>query len=168
MADDYYDPKLAYNKQTGGTVPGGAQAFVYAFEDTSFTTPLAITDESGLPIPYLVASDDGIYPGFIVPSGQQRVRVKSGDFVTPMTSDKGRKGDAGADGAPGVGVPALNTGAPGQVVTHDGTTAKWATPPAAGSGISGAPNVWPSLFPRSSTRTRRRRSRTRPRSAVAF
>lgn len=104
MAVDYFDAKLALNQEATNVVPG-AVAQVYAAEDTSFTTPLAITDLTGVPLTALIASPMGIYPPFKVVSGQQDVLAKSGPMVTPLTSREGSRGPAGNDGDPGVGLP---------------------------------------------------------------
>lgn len=101
---DYFDAKLALNQEATNVVPG-AVAQVYAAEDTAFTTPLAITDLTGVPLTALIASPMGIYPPFKVVSGQQDVIAKSGPMMTPLTSREGSRGPAGAAGAAGVGLP---------------------------------------------------------------
>lgn len=104
MADDYFDAKLALNGETGNVV-AGAQATVYALEDTGFTTPLEITDMSGIPLANLIASPTGIYPQFKVVSGEQKVMAKSGAMVTPLTSAEGTRGLPGDPGPAGIGLP---------------------------------------------------------------
>lgn len=79
-----YDAKLALD-QNGNRVIN-AEANVYAASDTTFSTPLVITDSSGHPLDKLRSNSDGIYPAFRVPSGALQINVKSGDRVTPMTS----------------------------------------------------------------------------------
>lgn len=82
---DYFNQALAWNEQTGNTVPN-AVAQVYAMDDTALATPLAITDMTDTPLPALVAAPNGVYPAFKVPSGQTQVLAKSGDVITPLTS----------------------------------------------------------------------------------
>ena len=131
MADDYFDPKLALNLETGNVVPG-AQAQVYAIEDTSFLTPLAITDMTGIPLAALIASPTGIYPSFKVVTGEQVVLAKSGSMVTPITSVEGSRGPAGQPGSPGVGLPSATSLPDGYTpVTASGT---WTAQPAGTTG----------------------------------
>lgn len=63
-----------------------AEAFVYAVTDTTFLSPLPITDLQGVPFAggKLVASN-GQYPQFRPPAGVEQVYVKSGDRVTMLT-----------------------------------------------------------------------------------
>lgn len=82
---DYFDQKVALNNTTGNTVPN-AVAQIFAMDDITFSTPLAITDLTDSPLETLVASPNGIYPAFKVPSGETQVLAKSGDVVTPITS----------------------------------------------------------------------------------
>ena len=103
MVDDYFDSTLALNP-AGGTVPN-AVATVYALDDITFTTPLEITNMSGVIIDSIVASPDGIYPAFKVTSGERKVNAKSGEYITPITSMEGMRGEPGAPGEPGVGLP---------------------------------------------------------------
>ena len=146
MADDYFDVKLALNPETGNTVPG-AVAQVYAADDTSFTSPLAITDLTGVPLGALIASPTGIYPAFRVVSGLQRVVAKSGPLITPITSAEGSRGPKGDPGDAGSGVDPSGS-APGQVLTSTGPSSEpqWRDAPAS-AGIQGAPSAWPSAFP---------------------
>lgn len=148
MADDYFDAKLALNPETGNVV-AGAVAQVFAPEDSTFSTPLEITDLAGVPLGALIASPTGIYPPFRVVSGLQDVYAKSGPVITPITSREGSRGAPGAPGTPGIGVPPLADGTPGQVVMHDGTGTRWGDPAGSGggSGIIGAPARWPDSFP---------------------
>lgn len=84
MAEDYYDAKLALNPTTGSVVPN-AVAQVYAMSDTTFSTPLPITDLTEVPIPNLVASPSGVYPPFKCP-GHTQVIARAGEAKTPLTS----------------------------------------------------------------------------------
>lgn len=81
---DYFSAAVALDQN--GRVIRDAEADVYALGDTSFTTPLAITDPSGVPMAKLRSNSDGIYPEFRVVSGAQQIIAKSGDRTTPMTS----------------------------------------------------------------------------------
>ncbi len=145
MADDYFDAKLALNPETGNVV-AGASALVYAISDTSFTTPLTITDLQGIPLGALIASPTGIYPPFIVTTGEQKVLAVSGSMRTPLTSVEGSRGPQGEPGDPG-DVDSADSAA-GQVLTSQGPDLppRWQDQ-AGGSGIAGAPSAWPSTFP---------------------
>lgn len=104
MADDFYDYKLAIDPLTGNIVPG-ATAAVYTVDDTAHSTPLAITDLQGVPLPgnQITAGPTGIFPPFKVVSGAKRViavDVSSG-VVTPMSSEIGKQGEPGEDGPQG-------------------------------------------------------------------
>ncbi|MEX8031668.1 SGNH/GDSL hydrolase family protein [Microbacterium sp. 20-116] len=83
----YFPATLAVDSNTG-TRLRNAEAQVFAMTDTSFTTPLAITDVSGVPFTgnKLISNSDGIYPEFKPPAGVTQVIVKSGQALTPMTS----------------------------------------------------------------------------------
>lgn len=82
----YFPATLAVDSNTG-TRLRNAEAQVYAMTDTSFSSPLAITDVAGVPITgnKLVSNSDGIYPEFKPPAGVTQVIVKSGQALTPMT-----------------------------------------------------------------------------------
>lgn len=105
MADDYFDAKLALNPTTGNVV-AGASALVYAADDLSFVTPLAITDLQGIPLAALIASPTGVYPPFKVADEPEKVLAKSGTMITPLTSVNGSKGPKGDPGDAGTGLPA--------------------------------------------------------------
>lgn len=83
----YFPATLAVDSNTG-TRLRNAEAQVFAMTDTSFTTPLAITDVAGVPFTgnKLISNSDGIYPEFKPPAGVTQVIVKSGQALTPMTS----------------------------------------------------------------------------------
>lgn len=131
MADDYFDAKLALNLETGNVVPG-AEAQVFAPEDSSFSNPLDITDLNGIPLAVLIASPTGIYPAFRVVSGEQKVLAKSGSMITPLTSAEGSRGPAGQPGADGVGLPSAASLPDGYTpVTASGA---WTAQPAGTSG----------------------------------
>lgn len=145
MDDDYFDMKLAWNDAVGNIVPG-AMAQVFAITDTSFTTPLEITDLSGIPLNYLVASPNGIYPPFKVVSGDVKVIAKSGSMLTPIASVEGSRGAPGEPGPPGIGLPDPSGLPDGAVPVANG--GEWgAQVITGGSGPTGAPAVWPDTFP---------------------
>lgn len=86
---DYFDYRLAIDPAAGAVVPN-ATAHVYAVEDTAFASPLPITDVSGTPIAELLASPTGVFPQFMVPSGETQVMVRtSNGIVTPAVSIAG-------------------------------------------------------------------------------
>ncbi|MEW1990703.1 hypothetical protein [Microbacterium sp. NPDC078849] len=104
MADDYFDPKIALNPETGNVVPG-AQAQIFAMQDTAAEFPLEITDLADVPLAYLIASPTGVYPAFKVVSGETDVYAKSGPIMTPITSKEGSRGEPGEPGPAGEGLP---------------------------------------------------------------
>lgn len=86
MLDDYFDYTQAINPQGGGVLQPNAEALVYAITDTTFSTPLQITDLNGIPMDKLRAGPNSVYPQFKVMTGETQVNVKSGDLVTRLTS----------------------------------------------------------------------------------
>jgi len=83
---DKFDFELAYNPATNILVPG-AEFEVYAVDDTTFTTPLALFDpDSGATIDPLVSSSVGVLPQFAVDGNPTQVVIKSGAFATLLTS----------------------------------------------------------------------------------
>jgi lysophospholipase L1-like esterase len=81
---DYFPATLAADGN-GNTVKN-ATAQVYALADTNLSTPLALTDLQGVPMPELRSSDLGIYPAFRVVNQTMQIVVVSGSLRTPMTS----------------------------------------------------------------------------------
>lgn len=85
----YFPATLAVDSNTG-TRLRNAEAQVFAFNDSTFSTPLPITDNSPVPVPIpgnvLRSNADGIYPEFRVVGQVTQVYVKSGQALTPMTS----------------------------------------------------------------------------------
>lgn len=134
MADDYFDAKLALNPETGNVV-AGASAEVFALADTSFSTPLAITDLQGIPLASLIASPTGIYPPFKVASGETDVMVKSGAMITPVTSKEGSRGDPGEPGPAGVGLPSAAALPDGYIPVV--ASGQWSAAPAPSGGGGG-------------------------------
>lgn len=83
----YFPATLAVDVATR-TPLRDVQAQVYAVTDTTFSTPLAITDMTDVPFTgnTLMANGDGIYPDFKVVGSVPQVIVKAGQALTPMTS----------------------------------------------------------------------------------
>lgn len=95
--DDYFPATIAIDPTTSILVKG-AESQVFAWADTSFSTPLAITDLLGVPIAYLESSPSALYSEFKVPGHVQvRVRDTHSGVVTPMTSFYGAVIAAGLD-----------------------------------------------------------------------
>ncbi|MFL2002003.1 hypothetical protein [Microbacterium sp. A1-JK] len=84
MIIDYFPASVAAD--ANANLARNAEANVYALADTSFSTPLSITDLQGVPMAKLTSSDVGIFPPFRVVNGTQQIVVVSGDLKTPMTS----------------------------------------------------------------------------------
>jgi hypothetical protein len=84
MIIDYFPATIAADGN-GNTVKN-ATAQVYALADTNLSTPLALTDLQGVPMPELRSSDLGIYPAFRVVNQTMQIVVVSGSLRTPMTS----------------------------------------------------------------------------------
>jgi len=82
-----YFPATAAVDGASGARLRYAEAQVYAWADTNYSTPLAITDLQGIPmVENKLIAVDGVYPDFRPPADVLQVRAKSGSFVTPMTS----------------------------------------------------------------------------------
>ena len=82
---DYFPATVALDPLTDAALEG-AVAEVFAIEDTSYTTPLEITDIGGASMgTTLVAGPTGIFPAFRV-DGYTQVVPKVGDIVTPPIS----------------------------------------------------------------------------------
>lgn len=84
MLIDYFPKHLAVDPATGSVVPG-ATGTVFDAADTSFSTPLPVTDMAGVPVAALTAGPTGIFPDFKCP-GHTQVTIRSGTFVTPVQS----------------------------------------------------------------------------------
>lgn len=86
---DSFDFPIAYNPTTDELVTG-ATFTVYAVDDIALATPLAVTDPvSGAAITPLVSSSIGVLPSFAVAGDPAQVILKSGTFVTLLTSKYG-------------------------------------------------------------------------------
>ncbi|MDF2554116.1 MAG: hypothetical protein K0R60_11 [Microbacterium sp.] len=98
MLQDYYGGfPVAYNPDTEELVREAAFE-VYAADDLAFASPLAITDPAtGTPIATLRSTADGVLRDFRVAGDPTQVLIKSGSFVTRLTSLYGTLRDAGFD-----------------------------------------------------------------------
>jgi hypothetical protein len=87
---DYFPSVPAIDYTTGNVVPG-AQAQVYARTDTTYSTPLTITDLNGIAFSgnILTAGPTGLFPDFRC-TGYSEVTAKSGALTTPIESYIGR------------------------------------------------------------------------------
>lgn len=88
MADPIYTSAspIAVNPANGELI-GGAVFTVHAPDDTSFSTPLAVTDPlTGVAISPLRSNSNGTLPAFKVAGDLPRVKLKSGAFVTELVS----------------------------------------------------------------------------------
>lgn len=88
MADPIYTSAspIAVNPANGELI-GGATFTVHAPDDTSFSTPLAVTDpNTGVAINPLRSNSNGTLPSFKVAGDLPRVKLKSGGFVTELIS----------------------------------------------------------------------------------
>jgi hypothetical protein len=86
---DSFEAPIAYNPTTEELVTG-ATFTVYAVDDIALATPLAVTDPvSGAAISPLTSSSIGVLPSFAVAGNPTQVILKSGDFVTLLTSKYG-------------------------------------------------------------------------------
>lgn len=106
MADPIYTSAspIAVNPADGSLI-GGATFTVHAPDDTSFSTPLTVTDPvSGAAINPLRSNSNGTLPAFKVAGDLPRVRIKSGGFVTELVSLDGlvsqRVSELGPSGLP--------------------------------------------------------------------
>lgn len=94
---DYYDSLIAYNPDTSELV-SGATFQVFAVDDSAFATPLVVTEPtSGATIATLTSSAVGVLPDFRVAGDPAQVILKSGAFVTKLTSRLGVFTEAGFD-----------------------------------------------------------------------
>ncbi len=94
---DYFDSPVAYNPDSDDLVTG-ATFQVFAPDDSSFATPLAVTDPaSGANITVLSSSNIGVLPAFRVAGDLPQVVLKSGAFTTLLSSRFGALIEAGFD-----------------------------------------------------------------------
>lgn len=88
MPEYTFPPRIALNPTTGERA---ADAVIEVFErtDTTFATPLAVTDLSGVPVAALRSSADAVIPAFRVTASQPRVVVKSDSYTAEILSHEG-------------------------------------------------------------------------------
>lgn len=87
MALCWYDPQVALDPTTRLPVPGGVGQ-VYAWADTTHTTPLTVTLESGATTTTVTAGPLGILPAFAV-DGHLRIRWYVGGIDITLRSYDG-------------------------------------------------------------------------------
>lgn len=96
---DFFSQAIAYNPTTGALVTD-ADFTVHAVDDASLSTSLAVTDPaSGVAITSLRSSSVGVLPDMRVAGDPAQVIIKSGSFVTKVTSVFGAVVQAGLDPA---------------------------------------------------------------------
>lgn len=96
-AQDYFDAPIAYNPDADALV-ANAVFQVFATTDAGFVTPLAVADPvSSTAISELRSSSIGVLPSFKVAGNPTQVILKSGAFVTLLTSRYGMLRDGGFD-----------------------------------------------------------------------
>lgn len=92
---DYFGTPIAYDP-TQDRLVAGATFTVHAVDDTALTTPLAVFEPgSGAAITELRSSSVGVLPDFRVAGDPPQVLIKSGTFVTSLTSVYGAVLNAG-------------------------------------------------------------------------
>lgn len=161
MTDYIFDGIVALNPATGLPEPNGTGQ-VYALADTGLTTPLTVRSLSGITTTTVTSGPLGAVTVFVT-EDHPRVRWVSGGQQIVLTSFDGLLADAiaarqAAIGAltelqafvgehEGIDFPA--GGAPGNVLTLDSAGERRWLPPTeggGGSGIAGAPSIWPTEF----------------------
>ncbi|MGQ7313365.1 hypothetical protein ACUOFU_16790 [Microbacterium arabinogalactanolyticum] len=94
---DYFGTPIAYDP-TQDRLVADATFTVHAIDDTSLSTPLPVTEPgSGAAIAELRSSSIGVLPDFRVAGDPAQVLIKSGSFVTSLTSVFGAVLAAGLD-----------------------------------------------------------------------
>ncbi|HWU28018.1 MAG TPA: hypothetical protein VN041_02870 [Microbacterium sp.] len=94
---DYFGTPIAYDP-TQDRLVADAAFTVHATDDTSLSTPLTVLEPgSGATIPELRSSSIGVLPDFRVDGNPPQVLIKSGPFVTKLTSVYGAILAAGLD-----------------------------------------------------------------------
>lgn len=86
--DEWYifEGLLAIDEQSGG-IARNAEGHVYALADTTFATPLPVTDLQGVPLTALTSNQLGYIPSF---KCQTRIALwKSGPYIIPVWSIQG-------------------------------------------------------------------------------
>jgi hypothetical protein len=85
MADILFTSRVALDPATG-TLARNAQFQVYAIDDTTYSTPLSITDPTGVPISAVRSTDQGVTEPFKAPEGHSQVVLRSGSYAIPIDS----------------------------------------------------------------------------------
>lgn len=94
---DYFGTPIAYDP-TQDKLVADAVFTVHAMDDASFTTPLPVVEPgSGAAITELRSSSIGVLPDFRVTGDPAQVLIKSGSFITALTSVYGAVMNAGLD-----------------------------------------------------------------------
>lgn len=94
---DYFEFAIAYNPDTE-VLQKSASFQVFAVDDLAFATPLTVFDHaSGAVLSPLMSTDDAIVPAFRVQGDPTQVILKSGSWVTRLTSRYGILREAGFD-----------------------------------------------------------------------
>lgn len=154
-----YDSQIALDQSTE-QIARNAAGHVYATTDTTFSTPLTVTDLAGVVRSEIIANGLGLIEEFRV-EDHKLVVWKSGDFKTQLASISGIIADAEEARASAAQAlqdlqdyiaqnPALPAGrTPGTILgTLTDNSLGWVSPTTGGgSGILNAPTVWPSTFP---------------------
>lgn len=154
-----YESQIAIDES--GSIARNAEGFVYSTADTSFTTPLEVTDLAGVVRSEIVANALGLIEQFRV-EDYKTVVWKSGDFMMVLHSIEGaieeveqaKDAAVAAQVAAEAAAAAASTaalppgGTPGYfVMAGPSGTPTWAPAPTGGAGITGAPSTWPTSFP---------------------
>lgn len=136
MVLDYFDSPVAYNPDSDELVTG-ATFQVFAVDDSSYATPLAITDpSSGANIPVLASSNIGVLPAFRVAGDPAQVVLKSGAFTTMLTSRYGIFLEVVPD--PSELLAAISAGAAAQAAVDEAQGLVDGIPAAVGDAVAGA------------------------------
>ncbi|MBT8162783.1 MULTISPECIES: hypothetical protein [Arthrobacter] len=93
MTDYPYDMDLVVDPLNPANVVANGQVFIYDPSDTAGTTPIALKDPSGLPLPNPLTSNSH---GFLPPRSATipQVMWKSGGFIGYFNSYKGLRNEA--------------------------------------------------------------------------
>lgn len=160
-----FGPWLAVN----GSAAVRGDGLVYPLSQLGvYSTPKAVTDLLGNPMPVVRSDKDGLIERFATNDLERAVLWKSGDFVTEIVSASGVAEDlalfrqqvdeavqaaqAAADSAAAAGNGVPDGGTVGQIVVKTGPgdgEAGWTDPGAASLPV-GYPATWPTTFPPSS------------------
>lgn len=136
---DKFEGPIAYNPAGGtdgaGALVPSAEFQVFDVADSSFSTPLAVFDPAtGVTINPLRSSAVGVLPDFQVAGARREVLVRSGSFVTRLTSKYGVVFEAGLD--PDTVQASITAGAQAEAARVAAVAAKDAAESAA-AGVAG-------------------------------